>query len=37
MENGGITASGPVSYELDGKQYVAVNAGGALFVFGLPE
>jgi alcohol dehydrogenase (cytochrome c) len=34
---GGQVASGPVSYELDGKQYVAVNAGGALFVFALPE
>lgn len=34
---GGQVASGPISYELDGKQYVAVNAGGALFVFALPD
>ncbi len=34
---GGQVASGPMSYELDGKQYVAVSAGGALFVFALPD
>lgn len=34
---GGQVASGPISYELDGKQYIAVSAGGALFVFGLED
>ena len=34
---GGQVASGPISYELDGKQYIAVAAGGALFVFGLED
>ena len=34
---GGQVASGPMSYELDGKQYIAVSAGGALFVYTLPD
>ena len=34
---GGTVASGPISYSVDGKQYVAVCADGGLFVFGLPE
>ena len=32
---GGMVASGPISYVVDGKQYVAVAAGHSLFVFGL--
>jgi len=34
---GGQVASGPMSYELDGKQYIAVAAGAGLFVFALRE
>ena len=34
---GGMVASGAMSFELDGKQPIAVSAGGALFVFALPE
>jgi len=34
---GGQVASGPMSYELDGKQYIAVSAGAGLFVFALRE
>jgi len=34
---GGQIASGPMSYAIDGKQYVAISAGAGLFVFGLPE
>jgi outer membrane protein assembly factor BamB len=34
---GGTIASGPVSYAVDGRQYVAVCAEGALYVFGLIE
>jgi hypothetical protein len=30
-------ASGPMSYAVNGKQYVAVSAGSALFVFALRE
>ena len=32
---GGQVASGPITYSVDGKQYVAVAAGHALFVFSL--
>jgi alcohol dehydrogenase (cytochrome c) len=34
---GGQVASGPISYELNGKQYVAVSAGAGLFVFAVEE
>ena len=32
---GGDVAAGPISYEVDGRQHVAVAAGHSLFVFGL--
>ena len=32
---GGAIIMGPMTYAVDGKQYVAVNAGNSLFVFGL--
>ncbi|MCY3731069.1 MAG: PQQ-dependent dehydrogenase, methanol/ethanol family [Rhodospirillaceae bacterium] len=34
---GGEIANGPMSYEVDGTQYVAVAAGNGLFVFGLRD
>jgi len=34
---GGYIAAGPVTYSVDGKQYVAVAAGHGMFVFGLRE
>ena len=34
---GGEIANGPISYGVDGTQYVAVAAGNALFVFGLRD
>jgi alcohol dehydrogenase (cytochrome c) len=34
---GGLVASGPVTYAVDGRQYVAVSADAALYVFGLPD
>jgi alcohol dehydrogenase (cytochrome c) len=34
---GGIVAMGPMTYAAEGKQYVAVNAGNSLFVFGLRD
>ena len=34
---GGAVASGPMSYSVAGKQYVAISAGSGLFVFGLRE
>ena len=32
---GGETAAGPMTYQVDGKQYVAIAAGHSLFAFGL--
>jgi glucose dehydrogenase len=32
---GGPMLMGPVTYSVDGKQYMAINAGNNLFVFGL--
>jgi alcohol dehydrogenase (cytochrome c) len=34
---GGYIAAGPVSYSVDGKQYIAVAAGHGMFVFGLRD
>ncbi len=33
---GASVYSSPMTYAVDGKQYVAVAAGSALFTFGLP-
>ncbi len=33
----GRVGNGPITYELDGRQYVVVGGGGALFAFALPE
>lgn len=34
---GGPSASGPISYAVDGKQYVVGTGAGTMFVFALPE
>jgi alcohol dehydrogenase (cytochrome c) len=34
---GGPIVSGPMTYQVDGKQFVAVAAGHALFVFALRD
>ena len=34
---GGQIAAGPMTYQVDGKQYIAIAAGHSLFVFGLRE
>ena len=34
---GGQVNSGPMSYMVDGKQYIAVAAGSSLFAFRLKE
>jgi hypothetical protein len=31
---GGEIIAGPMSYQVDGKQYVSIAAGNGLFVFG---
>ena len=37
MNVGGRVHSGPMSYAVDGKQYVAIAAGNVLCAFGLEE
>jgi alcohol dehydrogenase (cytochrome c) len=34
---GGPSASGPISYAVNGKQYIVGTGAGSMFVFGLPE
>lgn len=34
---GGMIANGPMSFAVDGQQFVAAAAGNGLFVFGLPD
>ncbi len=36
FQTGGYITANPISFLVDGKQYVAIAAGQALFVFGLP-
>jgi alcohol dehydrogenase (cytochrome c) len=33
----GRVGNGPITYELDGRQYVVMGAGSALFAWALPE
>src|SRR4029077_15002592 len=33
----GRVGNGPVPYELDGRQYILLGGGGALYAFALPE
>lgn len=37
VQLGGDVASGPMSYQVDGKQYVAVAGGNGMFVFALRD
>ena len=34
---GGVNASGPISYAVDGKQYIVGTGAGVMFVFALPD
>ena len=36
FQTGGPVAANPMSFAIDGEQHVAIAAGSALFVFGLP-
>ena len=36
FQAGGSVYSSPMAYAIEGKEYVAVGAGSALFTFGLP-
>jgi hypothetical protein len=35
FSNSGQIAANPISFQIDGKQHVAIAAGHSLFVFGL--
>jgi PQQ-dependent dehydrogenase (methanol/ethanol family) len=37
VRTGGTMASSPISYAVDGKEFVAIAAGGVLYSFGLPD
>jgi alcohol dehydrogenase (cytochrome c) len=37
FSTGGVIASSPMSYAVDGKQFVAISAGNTLYSFSLPE
>uniref|UniRef100_A0A372IJZ7 PQQ-dependent dehydrogenase, methanol/ethanol family n=1 Tax=Paracidobacterium acidisoli TaxID=2303751 RepID=A0A372IJZ7_9BACT len=37
FQTGGTIASAPVSYAVDGRQYVAISAGNTLYSFALPD
>jgi alcohol dehydrogenase (cytochrome c) len=36
FQMGGGVVAAPITFAVDGKQYVAIAAGSGLFVFGLP-
>ena len=36
FQMGGAVYAGPMAYAVDGKEYVAIAAGSAIYVFGLP-
>ena len=36
MPVGGQVNAGPMSYAVDGKQYISIAAGSSLFTFALP-
>ena len=37
MQTGGTISSSPISYAIDGKQYIAMPSGGSLISFALPD
>ena len=37
FQTGATIATAPISYAVDGKQYVAVGSGGVLYSFALPD
>jgi outer membrane protein assembly factor BamB len=37
FQTGAQVSAPPVSYSFEGKQYIALAAGGAVIAFGLPE
>jgi alcohol dehydrogenase (cytochrome c) len=37
FQTGGTIAASPISYAVDGRQFVAISAGNAVYSFALPE
>ena len=37
FQTGGVMAAAPMSYAVDGRQYLAISAGAVLYAFALPE
>lgn len=37
LQTGAPVVAAPISYSLDGKQYIAIASGGTLFAFALPD
>ena len=37
FQTGGNHAASPISYAVDGRQYLALSAGNAVFSFALPD
>jgi len=37
FQTGGTMAASPMSFAVDGRQYVAISAGNTIFSFALPE
>jgi alcohol dehydrogenase (cytochrome c) len=37
IQTGGNMAASPISYAVDGRQFVAIAAGNTVFSFALPE
>jgi PQQ-dependent dehydrogenase (methanol/ethanol family) len=37
FQTGGSISSSPISYAIEGKQFVAISAGGAVYSFALPD
>jgi alcohol dehydrogenase (cytochrome c) len=36
-ENIGRMGNGPISYQLDGRQFILVGGGGTLYAYALPK
>ena len=37
FQTGGNLAASPISYAVDGRQYIAIAAGNVVYAFALPE
>jgi alcohol dehydrogenase (cytochrome c) len=37
FQTGGTMAASPISYAVDGRQFIAISAGNTVYAFALPE